>query len=67
MERWFAYIIDELICHGSHASVQALEADIRAWVDAWNDDPKPFVWTKTADQILDSITRYLQPISNSGH
>jgi hypothetical protein len=67
VERWFAYIIDELICRGSHASVQALEADIRAWVDAWNDDPKPFVWTKTADQILDSITRYLQPISNSGH
>jgi hypothetical protein len=50
VERWFAYITDELIRRGSHASVQALEADIRAWVDAWNNDPKPFVWTKTAEQ-----------------
>ena len=41
---------------GDHRSVQALEADIRAWVKAWNDNPKPFIWTKTADQILD-ITR----------
>jgi hypothetical protein len=40
--------------------VQALEADIRAWVDAWNDNPKPFIWTKTAEQILESLGRLLQ-------
>jgi transposase len=67
VERWFAYITDELIRRGSHASVQALEADIRAWVDAWNDDPKPFVWTKTAEQILQSLGRLLTRISGAGH
>ena len=50
-----------------HRSVQALEADIRTWVTAWNDDPKPFVWTKTADQILGNLGRLLQRTSNSGH
>ena len=52
VERWFAYITDQLIRRGDHRSVQALEADIRAWVKAWNEDPKPFIWTKTAEQIL---------------
>jgi transposase len=67
VERWFAYITDELIRRGSHASGQALEADIRAWADAWNHDPKPFVWTKTAEQILQSIGRLLTRISGAGH
>ena len=67
VERWFAYITDELIRRGSHASVQALEADIRAWVDAWNNDPKPFVWTKTAEQILQSIHRLMKRINGAGH
>jgi hypothetical protein len=48
-------------------SVPALEADIRAWIDTWNQDPKPFVWTKTADQILSALTRYCQRISGAGH
>jgi len=47
--------------------VQALNNDIRAWIDTWNDEPKPFVWTKTTDQILDSITRYCGRINDSGH
>ncbi|MFC5140887.1 IS630 family transposase, partial [Actinomycetospora rhizophila] len=42
----------------AHRSVSALNADIRAWIKAWNDDPKPYVWTKTADDILDSIANY---------
>ena len=67
VERWFAYITDELIRRGSHASVQALEADIRAWIDAWNNDPKPFVWTKTADEILDNLAAYLQRTNDSGY
>ena len=48
-------------------SVQAVEADIRNWVKAWNANPKPFVWTKTADQILGSLGRLIQRTSNSGH
>jgi len=46
--------------HHDHRSVQALEADIRAWVKNWNDDPRPFIWTKSAEQILDSLARLLQ-------
>ena len=37
----------------------ALTADLHAWIAAWNTDPKPFVWHKTADQILDSLKKYL--------
>ena len=44
-----------------------LNADIRTWIDTWNDNPRPYVWTKTADQILDSIGRYCTRINDSGH
>jgi hypothetical protein len=44
-------------------SVRALEADIRGWIEQWNDDPRPYVWTKTAEQILASIARYCERIS----
>jgi len=47
--------------------VHALERDIRAWVSAWNQDPKPFVWTKTAEQILQSIQRLMKRINGAGH
>ena len=67
VERWFGFITDQLIRRGSHRSVQALEADIRAWATAWNQDPKPFIWTKTADEILASIGRLLTRISGAGH
>jgi len=67
VERWFAFITDELIRRGSHTSVQALEADIRAWAQRWDEDPKPFIWTKPAEQILESIGRLLTRISGAGH
>ena len=66
-ERWFAYLTDDLLRRGDHRSVQALERDIRAWVAAWNDNPKPFIWTKTAEQILDSLGRLIQRITGEGH
>jgi len=50
-----------------HQSVQALEADIRAWAKAWNEDPRPFIWAKTAEQILESLGRLLQRIRGEGH
>ena len=50
-----------------HKSVQALEKDIRSWITAWNEDPKPFVWTKTAEEILDALASYCQRITDSGH
>ena len=67
VERWFGLITDELIRRGNHTSVRALEADIRGWVTAWNDDPKPFIWTKTAEQILESLRRLLTRISGARH
>jgi transposase len=67
VERWFAELTTKKLRRGAHRSVAALNADIRAWIETWNDDPKPFVWTKTADQILDSIARYCQRINDSRH
>jgi transposase len=67
VERWFGFLTDDMIRRGAHKSVQALEADIRAWVAAWNDNPKPFIWTKTAQQILESLARLCQRISGAGH
>jgi len=67
VERWFAELTTKKLRRGTHRSVTALNADIRAWIETWNTDPKPFVWTKTADQILDSIARYCKRINDSGH
>jgi transposase len=67
VERWFAELTNKLLRRGAHRSVRQLNADIRAWIETWNDDPRPFVWTKTADQILDSIARYCERINQSRH
>lgn len=67
VERWFGYLTDQVIRRGVHKSVQALESDIRAWIKNWNSDPKPFVWVKTAQEILDSLARYCRRISGAGH
>jgi transposase len=67
VERWFAELTTKKLRRGAHRSVRALNADIRAWIDTWNDDPRPFVWTKTAEQILDSIARYCERINESRH
>jgi transposase len=67
VERWFAYLTVQKIRRGVHRSVQALEADIRAWIQQWNANPRPFTWNKTAEQILGSLARYLARISGAGH
>jgi transposase len=67
VERWFAELTSKKLRRGAHRSVRALNADIRAWIDTWNDNPRPFIWTKTADQILDSIARYCDRINASRH
>lgn len=63
MERWFGFLTDQMIHRGVHQSVEALEHDVREWIRTWNEDPKPFVWKKTAEEILDSLARYLQCVS----
>jgi transposase len=67
VERWFAELTTKKLRRGAHRSVGQLNADIRARIETWNEDPKPFVWTKTADQILDSIARYCTRINESRH
>ncbi|WP_328885022.1 IS630 family transposase [Streptomyces sp. NBC_00316] len=67
VERWFAELTAKQIRRGVHKSVQALEKDIRNWITTWNEDPKPFIWTKTADQILESLATYCKRITDSGH
>jgi transposase len=60
VERWFAEITNKRIRRGVFRSVKELEAAIRQYIDIHNEDPKPFVWTRTADQILASIARFAQ-------
>jgi transposase len=67
VERWFAELTNKKLRRGTHRSVPELNADIRAWIETWNDDPRPYIWTKTADQILDSISRYCTRINDSRH
>ena len=67
VERWFAELTTKWLRRGTHRSVAELEQAIQAWIDTWNDNPRPFVWTKTADQILDTIAHYCQRINDSGH
>jgi transposase len=63
VERWFAELTTKKIRRGSHLSVRALEADIKAWIEHWNEDPRPYVWVKTADQILAALARYCEKVS----
>jgi transposase len=65
VERWFGLLTDKLIRRGVHTSVRALENDIKAWITTWNDNPRPFAWTKTADEILASLADYLAKVTGS--
>jgi len=67
VERWFGFLTDQMLRRGVHKSVQALEADIRAWMADWNQHPRPFIWSKTAEEILDSLARYCRRISGAEH
>lgn len=64
VERWFAELTTKKIRRGSHLSVRALEADIRSWIANWNDDPRPYVWVKSAEEILAKLARYCEQISS---
>ena len=68
VERWFAALTEKQLRRGVHRSTRELELAIRRYVDTTNAHPKPFVWTKTADEILASVARFCcQRISHSGH
>jgi len=67
VERWFAELTNKWLKRGTHRSVRELVASIRTWIQIWNDDPRPFVWHKTADEILTNLANYCERISDSGH
>jgi transposase len=67
VERWFAELTTKWIKRGSHRSVRDLVASIRTWIANWNDGPRPYVWHKDADEILDGLAAYCQRINDSGH
>ena len=67
VERWFAELTNKKLRRGTHRSVRDPNTDIRAWIQTWNDNPLPYVWTKTADEILDSIATYCTRINESRH
>lgn len=67
VERWFAELTTKKLQRSAHRSVRQLNADIRAWIQTWNENPRPYVWVKTADQILESVARYCERIKDSGH
>ena len=66
VERWFAELTTKWIRRSAHRSVRDLVASIRTWITNWNEDPRPYVWHKTAEQILDSLASYCQRINDSG-
>jgi len=67
VERWFAELTRKWLKRGTDRSTRELVASIRTRIQRWNDEPQPFVWHKTADEILDSLAAYCQRISDSGH
>jgi transposase len=67
VERWFAELTNRKLRRSAHRSVTDLEADVRKWINEWNADPKPFIWTKTADAILETLAAYCTRINDSRH
>ena len=67
VERWFATLTEKQIRRGAHRSVRQLETAIKAYLEITNQSPRPFVWTKTADEILASVARFCARTSETGH
>jgi len=67
VERWFAALTEKQIRRGTHRSVRELETAIKRYLAVTNESPRPFVWSKTADEILDSIARFCKRTSETGH
>jgi len=67
VERWFAKLSDKQIKRGTHRSARELETAIKTYIDVGNEVPKPFVWTKTADEIFEKLKTHCVRTSDSGH
>ncbi len=67
VERWFALLTERQLRRGTHRSTRALEDAIRLYIAVSNEEPKPFVWLKTADEILANLARFCMRTSEAGH
>lgn len=67
VERWFSALTTKKLQRSAHRSVKELATDILGWIDTWNQDPKPFIWHKTSEEILDSISRYCGEVLPTSH
>ncbi len=67
MERWSGELTSKWIRRGAPRSVKDLVASIRTWIATWNDNPRPYVRHKTADEILEGLAAYCWRINDSGH
>ncbi len=67
VERFFATLTEQQLRRGTHRSVPALEKAIRDYLEIYNEDPKPFRWTKSADEIIESVNSVLKRINRTGH
>ena len=65
VERWFSALTTKKLQRSAHRSVKELAADIEAWVANWNENPTPFVWHKTAEQILERIAGYCAAVNEA--
>ncbi|ART71412.1 IS630 family transposase [Mycobacterium dioxanotrophicus] len=67
VERWSGLLTDQKLRRSVHRSIQAFENDIRGWINTRNNNPRPFNWTKSADEILERLAPYLQRIPGAAH
>jgi transposase len=67
VERWFALLTEKQIRRGTHRSTIELERTIREYLNVYNEQPQPLIWTKSADDILASIVRFCERTSETGH
>jgi transposase len=67
VERWFGLLTERQLRRGVFRSTRNLETTIRHYIDNHNEEPKPFIWTKTADEILDSVARFCQRTLGTPH
>ena len=65
VERWFSALTTKKLQRSAHRNVKELAADIRQWVKTWNENPTPFVWHKTAEEILERLAGYCAAVNQA--
>jgi hypothetical protein len=66
VERWFAELANRKLRRSAHRSVTELESGIRTWINEWNKNPRPFVWARSAGDILETLAGYCRRVAGAG-